>query len=145
MYKDIAINKAYRLINHGPLVLVCTHSKDGQADIAPVAWNCPVECEPTRILLAMAKEHKTVKNIKDIAALLPDDIVNLRREGFKAGVRVEFVNCDVSAGSQQRLMMGKTHVHHTFLIFQCGVHIGNDEGLVIFNIIDLHDHIVAGL
>ncbi|MFC1482691.1 flavin reductase family protein [Candidatus Margulisiibacteriota bacterium] len=63
-YKQVSINKAYRLINTGPLVLVSTTSKKGIPNIAPIAWCTPAELSPTRVLLVMAKEHKTTKNIK---------------------------------------------------------------------------------
>lgn len=64
-YREISVDEAYRLINHGPLVLVCTVSADGKPDIAPIAWNCPVEKSPARILLAMGNTHQTYKNIED--------------------------------------------------------------------------------
>ncbi|MFC2091205.1 flavin reductase family protein [Elusimicrobiota bacterium] len=63
-YQEISIDKAYRLVNHGPLVLLSTVSADKKYDIAPIAWNCPVGKSPTRILLAVGREHKSRKNVK---------------------------------------------------------------------------------
>ncbi len=69
-YVSVLPGKAYRLINHGPLVLVCTSDKDGNADIAPIAWNCPVENSPTRVFLVIAKSHKTYSNISDTGSFV---------------------------------------------------------------------------
>lgn len=63
--KEIALDKAYRLVNHGPLILVSTRSKDGKYNIAPIAWNCPVKKDPPTILAAIGKSHKTYTNIKE--------------------------------------------------------------------------------
>ena len=63
--KELPLNKAYKLINHGPLMLVLTSSKSGKYNIAPVAWNCPAECDPTRVLIVLDKKHKTYKNIAE--------------------------------------------------------------------------------
>lgn len=57
--------EAYRLIGHGPVVLVCTCSLEGRYDIAPVAWNCPVKKDPARVLLALGHNHQTYQNIRD--------------------------------------------------------------------------------
>ncbi|MDA3793425.1 MAG: flavin reductase family protein [Elusimicrobia bacterium] len=63
--KDISLDKAYRLLNHGPLILVSTRSAGGDYDIAPIAWNCPVKKSPTTVLAAIGKSHKTYDNIKE--------------------------------------------------------------------------------
>lgn len=73
-YSEIPVDKAYRLINHGPVVLVSTCAADGIYNIAPVAWNCPVAKSPTGILIAIASCHKTYKNItqsKNFAICVP--------------------------------------------------------------------------
>ncbi len=63
-YKEIPIDIAYRLVNHGPVVMVSTKSPEGVYDIAPVAWNCPVRKSPSKILIGLGKTHKTYENIK---------------------------------------------------------------------------------
>lgn len=62
-YRTVDKRKIYRLINTGPLVLVSTMSKAGIHNIAPVAWKCPLEMDPPRILLCLAPEHRTSANI----------------------------------------------------------------------------------
>jgi flavin reductase (DIM6/NTAB) family NADH-FMN oxidoreductase RutF len=62
-YKKINSKKIYRLINPGPLVLVSTLSPEKRPDIAPIAWMCPVELVPARVLLCMDEEHQSFKNI----------------------------------------------------------------------------------
>jgi flavin reductase (DIM6/NTAB) family NADH-FMN oxidoreductase RutF len=64
-YIEIPVDKAYRLINHGPLILVSTRSKDERYNIAPIGWNCPVEVSPARILIAIDPGHQTYRNIED--------------------------------------------------------------------------------
>lgn len=65
MYKELAVNEAYRLLNHGPLVWVSTLSGSGHCDIAPVAWCCPFDRNPTEVLLVLDAEHLTSKNLKE--------------------------------------------------------------------------------
>lgn len=64
-YIRVPKDKTYRLININPLLLVSTISKDKKYDIAPIAWVCPQEMEPPRLLLCMDTGHQTFKNIKD--------------------------------------------------------------------------------
>ncbi|HRZ86854.1 MAG TPA: flavin reductase family protein [bacterium] len=63
-YRSLAANEAYRLVGHGPLVLVSTRSQRGRYDIAPVAWNCAVNDDPTRLLVVVDKNHATAANIR---------------------------------------------------------------------------------
>jgi flavin reductase (DIM6/NTAB) family NADH-FMN oxidoreductase RutF len=69
-YSQISINEAYRLINHGPVGLVSTHEENGSPDIAPIAWCCPIEMNPTQVLLVVDMNHKTFKNIRETAEFI---------------------------------------------------------------------------
>lgn len=64
-YKKIAKNKIYRLINTNTLLLISTISKNKKCNIAPIAWACPQEMEPPRLIICISVEHLTFKNIKD--------------------------------------------------------------------------------
>lgn len=64
-YQEIPLNKAYRLLNTGSIVLISTASQTGINNIAPIAWCIPAEMSPTRVLLAMDGNHKTFKNIQE--------------------------------------------------------------------------------
>lgn len=65
-YIEVEKNKAYKLINNGCLVLVSTTSIDGTKNLAPIAWQTPVDYEPvTKILIVCDKNHKTTANIKE--------------------------------------------------------------------------------
>lgn len=64
-YKKIPRNKIYRLINTNPLLLISTISKNKKYNIAPIAWACPQEMEPPRLIICISTEHLTFKNIKD--------------------------------------------------------------------------------
>ena len=63
-YTAIKPGSINRLINHGPLVLVATTSSEGVGNIAPIAWNCPVQKDPPTLLIVLGKRHKTTENIK---------------------------------------------------------------------------------
>ncbi len=69
-YKTVPKEKIYRIINTNPLLLVSTVSKDKKYDIAPIAWACPQEMEPPRLLLCMDTGHQTIKNIKETKKLI---------------------------------------------------------------------------
>ncbi|MBN2406202.1 MAG: flavin reductase family protein [Elusimicrobia bacterium] len=64
-YKSISKDISYRLVNHGPLVMISTRSAKGEYDIAPVAWCCPADNSPSRILIAIDPGHMTYSNIKE--------------------------------------------------------------------------------
>ncbi len=64
-YKPVAKNRIYRLINTNPLMLISTVSKAKEYDIAPIAWLCPQEMDPPRILICIDTGHQTFKNIKE--------------------------------------------------------------------------------
>lgn len=63
-YKNVPLNSAYRLINHGPILLVSSRSSRGKFDLAPIAWACPVGMEPCQVLLAIGPGHQTFRNIR---------------------------------------------------------------------------------
>lgn len=57
-------NKAYQLINPGPLTVIGTKAASGQLNLAPINWTCPVEYDPqTRLLIVCDKTHQTYANI----------------------------------------------------------------------------------
>ena len=65
-YIKIQNNKAYQLLNPGGLILVSTYDNNNQPNMAPIAWHCPVDFEPTtRLLFVTDKEHHTFSNIKE--------------------------------------------------------------------------------
>jgi flavin reductase (DIM6/NTAB) family NADH-FMN oxidoreductase RutF len=74
-YLEIKKDKIYRLINTCPLLLIATVSKQKKYNVAPIAWVCPAELDPPRILICIDKSHLTFKNIKEtgvFAAAIPD-------------------------------------------------------------------------
>jgi len=65
-YAEVPASKAYELLNPGGLVLVCTRSADGRYDLAPVAWNCPLDYEPvSRVLFVCDPGHRTYEDLVD--------------------------------------------------------------------------------
>lgn len=64
IYRDVETKEAWKLMNHGPLVLACTKSVEGRRDLAPFAWSMPVEYDPvTEIGFVSDKGHATAANI----------------------------------------------------------------------------------
>jgi flavin reductase (DIM6/NTAB) family NADH-FMN oxidoreductase RutF len=53
-----ALNKAYRLLNHGPTVLVSA-AHDGQRNIMAAAWAMPLDFEPPKVAVVLDKSTWT--------------------------------------------------------------------------------------
>jgi flavin reductase (DIM6/NTAB) family NADH-FMN oxidoreductase RutF len=74
-YVVVPPKEAYALLNCGGVVLVCTKASAGHYDLAPVAWACPLDYEPTsRVLFVCDPSHATHANIlarRDFALALP--------------------------------------------------------------------------
>lgn len=63
--RDIPAPEAYELLNTGGVVLVCTKGADGRYDLAPVAWCCPLDYEPTsRAMIVLDPGHLTTGNLE---------------------------------------------------------------------------------
>lgn len=64
MLKEIPLIEFYRLINHGPVVLV-TSGKDEKTNIAPIAWLTPINDEPQLLAIPIAEKHYTTELINE--------------------------------------------------------------------------------
>lgn len=54
----VELSKAYRLLNHGPTVLVSAqHEKD--TDVMAAAWACALELTPAKVTVVLDKSTKT--------------------------------------------------------------------------------------
>jgi flavin reductase (DIM6/NTAB) family NADH-FMN oxidoreductase RutF len=58
MTKPIDINKAYRLLNHGPTVLVSS-THNGKQNIMAAAWVCALDFDPPKITAVIDKNTYT--------------------------------------------------------------------------------------
>lgn len=58
MRVPLELRRSYRLLNHGPVVLVSA-SAEGQDNLMPVAWNVPLDFEPARVALVLSAESRT--------------------------------------------------------------------------------------
>lgn len=58
MVSSVDISKAYRLLNHGPTVLVTT-SHGEQRNIMAAAWNMPLDFDPPKIAIVIDKKTYT--------------------------------------------------------------------------------------
>ncbi|MBU0683192.1 MAG: flavin reductase family protein [Candidatus Omnitrophota bacterium] len=73
MLKEISLDLATRLINHGPVVLVSSCYND-KVDITPVAWHMPISKKPPVIALEIGENHYIYECIiksRDFAINIP--------------------------------------------------------------------------
>jgi flavin reductase (DIM6/NTAB) family NADH-FMN oxidoreductase RutF len=94
-YIKISNDKAYKLLNTGAMLLISTVSVEGKFDIAPIAWQCPVDYDRvTKLLFVCDKNHKTFKNIletEQFAVSIPhiDQLKLLKDLGSCSGNDIE--------------------------------------------------------
>ena len=73
MFKKIELRHFYRLISHGPCVLVTSGDND-KSNIAPMAWITPVNSEPPLVGIPLPDNHYTTELInarKEFAINIP--------------------------------------------------------------------------
>lgn len=58
MIVNVDLAKAYRLLNHGPTILV-TSSHAGRQNIMAAAWNVPLDFDPPKIIVVIDKNTYT--------------------------------------------------------------------------------------
>jgi flavin reductase (DIM6/NTAB) family NADH-FMN oxidoreductase RutF len=58
MLKPVLLTQAYRLLNHGPTVLVST-AYGNQKNVMAAAWNMPLDFNPTKIAIVIDKNTYT--------------------------------------------------------------------------------------
>ena len=74
-YAEVPLAEAYELLNTGGIVLVCTKSSDGRYDLAPIAWNCPLDYSPvSKLILVCDTGHRSFDDLQksgEFAVALP--------------------------------------------------------------------------
>lgn len=58
MIKSVELNKAYRLLNHGPTVLVSSQHGE-KRNVMAAAWNMPLDFDPPKIAIVIDKNTYT--------------------------------------------------------------------------------------
>ena len=58
MLKSVPLSQAYRLLNHGPTVLVSTAHGE-QRNVMAAAWNMPLDFDPPKIAIVIDKQTYT--------------------------------------------------------------------------------------
>ena len=61
--EQVELSNAYRLIGHGPTVLVSTYDDEGVPNACAVAWVAPASKAPPRFVLRIGEGHKTYQNL----------------------------------------------------------------------------------
>ena len=54
----VSLDKAYRLLNHGPTVLVSS-AHQGQSNVMAAAWSCPLDYAPPKVTVVIDKATHT--------------------------------------------------------------------------------------
>lgn len=93
-FEQIPQDSAHRLINHGPTILISTRDKNGNYNIAPIAWNSPVGKNPPALLAVVGRRHKTNENIiktNEFIVCVPHkkQVEMVRRTGTISGYEVD--------------------------------------------------------
>jgi flavin reductase (DIM6/NTAB) family NADH-FMN oxidoreductase RutF len=57
-FTPVELDKAYRLLNHGPTVLVSS-AHAGNANVMAAAWSCPLDFDPPKVMVVIDKATKT--------------------------------------------------------------------------------------
>ena len=73
MRKEVSLDLATRLINHGPVVLVSSLC-DEKVDVTPVAWSMPVSKKPPMVVLEIGENHfiyECIRKTKDYVVNIP--------------------------------------------------------------------------
>ncbi|MEW6557517.1 MAG: flavin reductase family protein [Elusimicrobiota bacterium] len=65
MLKSIKPEIAYRIINHGPVVLITTIDKTDKPNVMTLAWLTVVNSEPPLVAIAMGEQAYSQKSIKE--------------------------------------------------------------------------------
>lgn len=89
-YIELDLESSHQLINHGPVVLLCTRDSHGNYDIAPIAWSAPVQKIPPQVLVVVGKRHQSYRNILEtkqyiIAVPHADQAQMVRQAGSVSG------------------------------------------------------------
>lgn len=85
MKVKVSLDKAYRLLNFGPTVLV-TSSLAGKPNIMPVAWNMPIDFDPPKVAICIGDGSYTfriIKKTKEFVINIPP--ASIVKKVFKCG------------------------------------------------------------
>jgi flavin reductase (DIM6/NTAB) family NADH-FMN oxidoreductase RutF len=57
-FTPVPLDKAYRLLNHGPTVLVSS-AFEGNSNVMAAAWSCPLDFNPPKVTVVIDKATRT--------------------------------------------------------------------------------------
>lgn len=66
-FQPVPLDKAYRLINHGPTVLVSS-AHAGEVDVMAAAWACALDFSPPKVTVVLDKATRTRTLVEGSAA-----------------------------------------------------------------------------
>jgi flavin reductase (DIM6/NTAB) family NADH-FMN oxidoreductase RutF len=65
----VPLDKAYRLLNHGPTVLVSARH-DGVDNVMAAAWCCALDLAPTKLTVVLDKSSRTRVLVEESGAFV---------------------------------------------------------------------------
>lgn len=134
-FKSIPITKAYRLINHGPTVLITSKLRD-KINVMTAAWQMPVSFKPALVAVSIDRErfsHRLILKSREFVMNIPH-----------AGMMKEVLCCGTQSGKDIdkfkvcKLTPVKAHTVDAPLIEEC---IGNIE-CKLYSIHETGDHTI---
>jgi flavin reductase (DIM6/NTAB) family NADH-FMN oxidoreductase RutF len=132
-YKPVSLEKAYKLLNTGAIILVGTVDKAGLTNLTPIAWNTLVDYEPvTRLLFVCEKGHKTYENIcstSRFVVILPhasqaDLVIQLGSGSGREGSKTDKLNIPVFKSEKNQFPVPEDSIAY----LECNVYRVLDEG-----------------
>ncbi|MFH0932903.1 MAG: flavin reductase family protein [Nitrospirota bacterium] len=134
-FKSIPITNAYRLINHGPTVLITSRLED-KINIMTAAWQMPVSFSPALIAVSIDRErfsHRLILKGREFVMNIPH--VGMMKEVLCCGTQS---GKDIDKFKACKLTPVNAHKVKTPLIEEC---LGNIE-CKLYSIHEAGDHTI---
>jgi flavin reductase (DIM6/NTAB) family NADH-FMN oxidoreductase RutF len=131
LFKNLPVSNAYRLINHGPTVLIT--SKVGEKiNIMTVAWQMPVSFKPMLVAIAIGHErfsHKLILESREFVINIP--YIEMIKEvlccGTKSGKDIDkFKACGLTPIKAQKV--GAPLVKECIGNIECSLYYTHEAG-----------------
>lgn len=101
--QDVPLAQAYRLLNHGPTVLVSS-AHDGQQNVMAAAWAMPLDFDPPKILVVIDKATHTRKLMEASGEFALNVPCRYQAQAVVAAGSASGADCDKFAASGLQAM-----------------------------------------
>ncbi len=101
--QDVPLAQAYRLLNHGPTVLVSS-AHDGRQNVMAAAWAMPLDFDPPKILVVIDKATHTRKLMEASGEFALNVPCRYQAQAVVAAGSASGADCDKFAASGLQAM-----------------------------------------